>query len=62
VAAAAARGAAGAGAAAAAATVAVAARGQRLRPDNWESMTKPERESWRQNANRKAKGKRLRFT
>ena len=53
-----ARGAAGAGAAAAAAAVAVAARGQRLRPENWESMTKPERESWRKHVKASAKGKR----
>ena len=33
-------------------------RGQRLRPDNWGSMTKPERESWKTNAKKKAKGKR----
>ena len=32
--------------------------GPRPHPDNWESLTKAQRESWRQNANKKAKGKR----
>ena len=39
----------------------VAQEGQsarRPRPDNWGSMTKAQRERWRQNANKKAKGKR----
>jgi hypothetical protein len=42
--------------------VAGAPRGQRPKSANWGSMTKAQRKRWRQNANRRAKGKRPRFT